>query len=580
MTGTGLSVFKGTKIEEFQIEVLGVMPKSYAGHDMILVRCSGANLEHTGVIAGMSGSPVYIDGKLIGAVAMTYGFQKDPIAEVTPIGVMTDIMTRTDMPDEGLLPRTNDECQMTNGIGNWASSTTCADHSSVISNFQFPISNFQLPVSAPPTAANNDLALHPIPCPLAVSGLDSRTCAVFVPQFEKLGLNLMPGSGEAGSSEVSDTTDLQPGAAVGVGLIRGDMNAAAIGTLTYREGNRIVAFGHPMDLGGAVQMPMIGGIIHTIVASTDLSFKMFSPTAPIGAITQDRANGVAGTIGEKVPMIPVNVAVRSSGQDHQYHYEVVNQRSLTPSLAGMTVASALTSREQAANPLTAQMDISIRLHGYPVIRNHRWFSGDGAAREMPGEVSDALQYLTANPYEKIAVDSIGVGIDVTPGTNLLDIIRVVADRERVKPGEDVHLAVTLLPFRGPARTEDVDLTIPRETPDGPLQLLVTTPDTALIASIEAAGPQGQPRSLQQMIKLVQRIGNENQLVVQAYLKQRGMYVDGEEYPNLPPSMLSVMNDGRATGTKGQTDVSLLFEKRIPQDEIVTGSQMVTVTVER
>jgi hypothetical protein len=537
MKGIGKSVFKGTKVEDFNIEVLGVMKKAYLGHDMILVKCSGANLEQTGVIAGMSGSPVFIDGKLVGAVSMTYGFAKEPIAEITPIRAMLEVMHRPDLPDQGMLNPRFDATGMAGG-------------------------------------------LQPIPTPLTVSGFDTRLCSDFSPRFEKHGLTLMPGSGEVSGADSSAAVQIEPGSVVGIALIRGDMSASAIGTVTHREGNRIVAFGHPMYLGGSVEMPMIGGVIHAVMPSLEFSFKLFSPTAPIGAITQDRSTGLAGTIGPKVPMIPVRVSVKSEQNTRESHYEVLNNKSLTGDLMPLVIVSSLLHQQQQRFDLTIQADMTFKLKGYPVFHHRRWFTGPDAMRSAAGELAAPVDFLMGNDFERVEIESLGIDLTVNPGQQLLTIYRVVADREHAKPGDKLHLSVVLDAYRGGQRTEELDVTIPKETPDGPMSVLVTTTDSALQVSMSEAGEKIAPRTVRQMIKLIREYGPENQLVVQGYANRPGMVISGEKYPNLPPSMMRLLSNSRETGTSNETETSLLFEQRKTMDQIVAGGQVVWIDVER
>jgi len=538
MKGIGKSVFKGTKIEDFQVEVLGVMKKVYLGHDLILVKCSGANLENTGVIAGMSGSPVYIDGKLIGAVSMTYGFAREPIAEITPIKSMLEVMRRPDLPDQGMLSPPEGGTGMTG--------------------------DFQ-----------------PIPTPLTVSGLDSRLCSDFSARFEKYGLKLMPGGGEVSGAESSAAVQLEPGAAVGVSLIRGDMSGSAIGTVTYREGNRIVAFGHPMYMGGSVAMPMCGGVIHAVMPSLEYSFKLFSPTAPIGVVTQDRATGIAGTIGPKVAMIPVRVNVRSEQDTREFNYEILNNKTLTANLLPLVIVNSLLHQQQERNDVTIQAEMTVKLRGYPAFLHRRWFTGPYAISASAGELAAPIDFLMSNEFEKIEVESVGVDLRIAPGQERLTVYRVIADRERAKPGDKLHLTIFLDAYRGEQRIEEMDVVIPKETPEGQMRVLVTTPDSALLYDLYEAGEKMAPRSVRQMLKFLKQIGPENQLVVQGYAQRsRGMVIAGEKYPNLPPSMMRLLSTSRETGTSSQTETSLLFEKRKTMDQIVAGGQVVWIDIER
>jgi hypothetical protein len=392
----------------------------------------------------------------------------------------------------------------------------------------------------------------------------------------------------AGSAEVSipetAAARLEPGSAVGVSLIRGDMSASAIGTLTYREGNRIVAFGHPMWQGGAVNLPMVGGVIHTILASQEISSKIFSPTVPIGVISQDRVPGIAGTIGARVRMIPVHVVIASGTQGvmtplADYHYELLDHKLITPDLLEMVVTNALLNREQARFDLTAKTDITIKLQGYPAIHSRRWFTGQQTVREAAAEIAAPLALILDNQFERVQVDSITVDMEVVPGQEILTIYRVVADRERAKPGDNLRLTIFLDAYRGKPRTEEIDVTIPEETPEGALQVLVTTPDSALLFALGEAGEKIAPRSVKQMIKLIERIGPENQLVVQGYSRKRGMVIAGEQYPNLPPSMLALLSRSREIGGSSSTSTSLLFEKRKTLDQIVAGGQVVWINIE-
>ena len=542
MKGVGKSVFKGTKIEEFQVEVLGVMKKAYLGHDLILVKCSGANLEHTGVIAGMSGSPVFIDGKLVGAVSMTYGFAKEPIAEITPIKAMLEVMRRPDLPDQGMMQ----------------------------GNSEFGMANAELP--------NN--GFHPIPVPLTVSGFDTRLCSEFSAPFEKHGLKLMPGSAEVSGEDSAAAVQIEPGSAVGVSWIRGDMNGTAIGTVTWREGNRIVAFGHPMYLSGAIEMPMCGGVIHAVMPSLEFSFKLFSPTAPIGVVTQDRATGIAGTIGPKVAMIPVRVKVKSEQDTREFNYEILNNKTLTANLLPLVIINSLLHQQQQRNEVTIQAELTVKLKGYPEFKHQRWFTGPYAIMAGIEELAAPVEFLMSNDFERIAIENIALDLTITPGQELLTIHRVIADRERAKPGDKLHLTVFLDAYRGEERVEEMDVVIPKETPEGQLTVLVTTPDSALMYDLSEAGEYRRPRSVRQMLKFLEQIGPENQLVVQGYARRRGMVISGEKYPNLPPSMLRLLANSRETGTSSTTETSLLFEKRKTMDRIVAGGQVVWVSIER
>jgi hypothetical protein len=567
MKGFGRSVFKGTKIEDFQVEVLGVMPRAYSGHDLIMVRCSGADLEKSGVVAGMSGSPVYLDGKMVGALSMAFLYQKEPIAMITPIKDMLEILDRQDEPDESYAPGSMRAIADAGGAANRPAG--------VLEKMALAGGSRQVTPARPPA----EPGIQPIPCPIAVSGLDPRLSTVLGEPFSRLGLELVPGSGEIGSGE-SLAGALEPGAAVAVSMVRGDMTASAIGTITYRDGNRILAFGHPMFQGGPVAIPMCGGVIHTVMSSIVRSGKAFSPTAPIGAITQDRACGIAGTIGQTVPMIPVSVRMKSPAGEQQFRYELLNQPSMTPNLLAMTIGNSWLNREQAAFTSSARAEYRLKLRGRPAVTSRRWFSGDEVWSAAARHAGAMLELLLSSEQERVAVESISVEIEASPGRHLLTIARVEADRDQARPGDSLRLLVTLAAWRGPSRTVAIDLKVPAETPEGDLRVLVTNPDSALLLTLADAGEAGLPRSVSQMVKLLEAFGDENQLVVQGYVQKPGVVISGERYPNLPPSTYSLLSHPRETGRTGETELSLLFEQRRALEQIVAGAQVVRVNIVR
>ncbi|MEO0071733.1 MAG: SpoIVB peptidase S55 domain-containing protein, partial [candidate division WOR-3 bacterium] len=297
MKGIGRSVFSGTKVEEFEVEVLDVMRNVSPHRDIILCRLSGAGLEKTGVIAGMSGSPVYINNKLAGAVASTWSFAKEPVAGVTPAKEMLDIWDRErDSSTRQSLPRAhrkgflhfsrNDGAR---GLG-WKEKIKTGKGG----------------------LGEAEWGMTHLPLPLTISGFNPAIKEIAQPILAQYNLTLVGATGSAPNT--LDTANLIPGGAVGVGLIDGDVRLAAVGTITHREGNRILAFGHPLFLAGDVALPMTGGVIHSVLPSMELSFKIFSPSPPIGVITQDRESGVSGLIGPLPPMVPISVAVTLSGE--------------------------------------------------------------------------------------------------------------------------------------------------------------------------------------------------------------------------------------------------------------------------
>ncbi|HEX3113548.1 MAG TPA: SpoIVB peptidase S55 domain-containing protein [Candidatus Eisenbacteria bacterium] len=278
MTGYGLTVFEGTKVDTFQVTILGVLRGYRPGANLVLARAEGHNLERTGIIAGMSGSPVYIHGKLLGAIAYAWAFNKDPVGGITPVEEMLSLFPPPGQP-------TPDDVDQRLGLADFGADGAPAD------------------TPAPGTNPLEDpTGVRAIAAPLTLSGFTPEAVSFLQPWLERRGFVVSPGGGYQ-PGVVCDS--LVPGSAVGVELIRGDWSAAAIGTLTYRDGDRLLAFGHPFVAMGWVRFPLTAATIHTIFASQQISTKVGSPSTTCGTLVADRSIGVSGELGTPPAMIPV-----------------------------------------------------------------------------------------------------------------------------------------------------------------------------------------------------------------------------------------------------------------------------------
>ena len=302
MKGYGLSVFKGTRPERFEVEIIGVLHNALPKQDMILIHMSGADLEKHKVIAGMSGSPVYIDGKLIGALAYGWTFENDPLAGVTPIHNMVAELKR---PVVG--PST-------------INASVSLDRTSSMS------APFALPRIAFAQAADDSGTPRPLLAPLSLGGFSSRVLERFASKFTGLGMMPIAAGGASTGVLPHRSGDMEPGGSIGVQLMRGDMDATAVGTATYIDNNRILAFGHPFFQGGSVQAPAVLAEVHTIMSSLERSFKMASPIAEIGSMVGDWQSCIVADTKVQARMIPISIdaANRDLGQSEHYDVEVMN----------------------------------------------------------------------------------------------------------------------------------------------------------------------------------------------------------------------------------------------------------------
>jgi len=337
MKGFGKTVFQGTTIEQFGVEVLGVLKNFAPKQDMILVRLSGGPLERTGVIAGMSGSPVFIDGKLLGAVAFAFPFAKEPIAGVQPIQQMLDILDQK----PGNTPKV---AQASSGILPAESPTAF-----VFGQLQrlaegVPIQQLLLPQSLLSAGSfqsgTGTPSLMRIQTPLLVSGTSAAALQQFAPFFSAFGFTPVQAGGGGGAANLApgSGSKLEPGSSVNVELIRGDISWSANGTVTYVDGNKVYAFGHPNLTAGPTDVPMSAGYVISLLPNVQNSFKLAVPLDVVGAFQQDRSTGIAGTLGATSKMIPVSVMLTTSMNTvNKYNFELAADRFLTPPLMNFVV---------------------------------------------------------------------------------------------------------------------------------------------------------------------------------------------------------------------------------------------------
>lgn len=532
MKGIGYSVFFGTTPERFEVEIIDVMHKTSPRGDLILARLSGAGLEHTGVIAGMSGSPVYIDNRLVGAVAYAWPFAKEPIAGITPAAEMIKIW---DLPDSG-----------TNGS-------------------RRPISPYE--------RSSWDRPLVPI----AISGMTSRLEGFITPVLNRYGFLPVTGGISSGGF---DTADFVPGGAVGVALIDGDVRAAAIGTITHREGNRILAFGHPMFLAGAVRLPMTGGKIHSVIPSLVNSAKMFSPSRPVGAITQDRQTGIGGVIGLEAPMIPVQVHIQSPVTKDSYDFRVVDHEQLTPDFLtiGLTKTVLETEGLMEEYALETRLNLFFDQPGKNQVEIRHLFSGNEPIFEMMNKISAELELLYGKSVEVVKLQRVKADLRFTSGRRIAQLISARPELTVVKPGETLNIFLRLRDYRGREIERTVPIPIPTATPPGPLTINITSRDEFLAQELGSEGNVSQPRSLDQLLELLSESGREDELVIAGYVNKSGIKLNQSELSQTPPSIRRVLSSIRSIGEAQPIMVSRLFKVVLPTERVVIGSATMEVEV--
>jgi len=586
MKGVGRTVFAGDKIEEFQAEILGVLENITPKQSAILAKLSGGPLERTGVMGGMSGSPVYIDGKMIGAVAFSFPFSKEAIAGITPIQQMVNIFDKPAEPirvdpikiDVSVVPPFR-------AIG-----FSPALDLSILS----PLGQRSFSVSPQSANLNPNLQgltgqfFQYIDTPVSLSGFTPRAAQLFRDTFQQLGMSVIPAGGMtvgSGSNELArNTDDIQPGSALAVQLIRGDLGlgASATGTVTFRDDEKVYAFGHPWLSVGPVQLPFSKAKVISLLPNLNNSFKIAVPTELAGAITQDRSQGLYGAVGVMPKLIPLTINLKSSRNKLEiYKYEVVNDRFLTPFLMNAAVFSTITSNERALGESTLQVSGKISVKGQPEVKFENRFSGETNSHVFASmAVVQPLSFILGSGFDNVAVENVTVDITSIDEKRTAVLDRVWADRERVKAGETVILAAFLRAANGGEHVEKFPIDIPADMPAGTLQLTVADGSTLTAVENRVLRQSFSPRDLDQLIRAINHIRKNDRVYVRLQRPEPSVLIRGEEFSNLPPSFSSVITSDRTSSSTLMTlRSSNLYEYELPSTPfVISGQRSLTIEV--
>jgi hypothetical protein len=575
MKGYGMSVFQGTKPERFEVEVLGTLDGfQNPRQSIIIARLSGPLVERTSVFAGMSGSPVYIDGKLVGAVAYAFPFEKEPIAGIQPIKNMIEVI------EEGRKEETR--------TGQRVSFNTLIGKASEVSTSSLP-PQFVAQVG-PRAATNGQLApfvgqtITPIATPVTFSGIPQSVIEVFGDDLKKLGI--MPVAGVGGGSSLTPMVPateetLAPGTSVSVQLVRGDFTIDASGTVTHRDGNQIYAFGHPWFSAGKASWPMAESSVVTVVPNLNNSFKLSAGGNLVGSIRQDRSTGVYGELGEKARMIPVRLTVHTSrNKTETYKLEVVSDSLLTPLLTKISMYSAITATERQVGNQTIKLKGRISVKGQPDIAiDNSFSSANGVALFAVNDVARPLAALFNSGFDALDVEGIEVELTSADNRSGGTLSRLWVDKTEVRRGESIEIQVFARHDNGSEFVERIPLTIPADAPTGPLVVMVG--DGASMNQVEMRQPTGDfvPRDLSQLIRTINKMKRNNRLYVKVLRSGTGAIVNNEEMPSLPPSVLATLGSQRTSGGYTPLSVATIDEQELaPSHFIISGQQSITINV--
>ena len=500
MRGIGKTVFADSRVEDFPVEILGIMENMGPRQSIILARLGGPQVERTGVMQGMSGSPVYINGRLIGAVALAFPFAKEPIAGVRPIEEMLDV-TRDAVPTAG------ERTQV--AFGRDAQSK-----------------------------------LMEISTPLSLGGFTRGAFDRFSPDLRALGLEPMQGAlGGGGAAtaggKMGDPKALQPGSMISVLLMTGDMAVSADGTVTAIDQGRVYAFGHRFLLGGSMPMPFARADVLTLLPNINTSFKISASRELMGVINQDRNAAIAGMLGERAPMVPLSITVKGAGlkAPRSYRMEFVSDRTLAPLLAQMAIYSALEGTERVLGPGSITVRGVMELEGgLPPVRLDNVYSADSQAIAQAAVYTTIpLSYLSQSGLEGVRPKSITLEFESSDKRNQLQVDQVWPSNREVRPGETLELNISLTGENGSEIVRKVKYHVPVGAPLGMLNVTVSDGMTANLAEFsQAAGVRS--RTPQQIVKLVNSLRQYNRLSVRLSRAEPSYQVQGTELPDPPPSV--------------------------------------------
>jgi hypothetical protein len=593
MKGYGFSDFgNGKGVQRFEVEVLGVLKRYAPRQDLVLARVSGAGLENSGIIAGMSGSPVYIEEKLVGALAYGWPFSKDAICGITPIQSMLDIRHAPAAPPvpiggassaakpESTSTSTSTSASTGVSLSPGAGSVTTADLIDAFSTGHFAnrLGALMEPLAGASTAG--EMAALPLPVSFRGVGPAAGLFDRFVQSARWVstpsGASNV-GAGASGAAPTGDAARLKPGSAIAAQLLSGDMDLSATGTVTWVEGNSLLAFGHPFLSMGPVSMPMSRAEVLTVLPSLFRSFK-FAATGPVlGSITQDRSTGILGTFGSTAPMVPITLRISSDETGPQtYHFSAVHNSMLTPILAAVAIDNVLTTVQKRTGERTLVWKSAIRTPE----RSVRWdsvFSGLQAREEAVASMALLTNYLMANEFHDLTILGMDIQISHSDRLQSARVVHVEAQRERVRPGDEVPVWIDLADFRGSNRRVVMTLKIPEDTPPGTLNVFVGDGSAATAYDLGAVPPD--PQSLDQVLDFLGRIRPPNSLNLLSYRKAPGAVVAGEPLASLPPSVTAILRD-RGPGEASTPDLSYvrLQSETLDQPVPVTGSVRLHVEV--
>ncbi len=599
MKGYGRTVMSGAKIETFDVEVIDVVYNAYYPKQaVILVRCAGLNLEHSGIVGGMSGSPCYMRGedgqeRMIGAVAYGWTFTKDPICGLQPITQMLEIPDARD-PAKRPKSETGAATTLPAGAGEAVTAARGAGHglgemiarswkTPIGKGSRFSIFNSDIAAAQPVRPAEQPFAaqLRPMRTPVMVGGVSEAAMEHIGPLLRNMGLEpVASGSASSSTQEALGEVKLEPGSSLAIPMVSGDMAMEALGTCTEIIGDRVLGFGHPMEGKGWTELPMGPGLIHTVIPSVMRSNKMGAALKPVGTLWGDESTGIFGTIGAVPRMVPLDVVVHDLHGTTNYHYEVAHDRDITPVLLSTAVIESVYARSTPPADHTVRYSMETVFEGLGTFRTSNLTSQE-SIYSLSMSMLLPPTALMNSPYGAVKVRSAKAEVFLESGARSATVDRVALGRQLYKPGETVHPLVRWAHYRSdpPYTEQGFDFKLPDDLADGEYALTVCSSDVHMAALRSEKPHLFKAESSAEALRRFNELAAvpDNRLYLRLGLPDKGLAVHRVELPNLPSFQARIYGEFKRTDINPYKE-SLVSYHEMPFD--VDGGQTLQITVSR
>ncbi len=569
MKGVAYTIFAGDQIEKFDLVVLGVLPDLIGPREpIILVQLLGEKVQHTGVVAGMSGSPVYIEGKLVGAIALKFGqFTKEPLAGVTPFQNMMEVTPQSAPPSAtaAILPPADD---------NQISPPRYSVPDEIVARGSWPRTES--------TSLHGGAFLTPIETPLLVSGVSPSVLAQFAPQLASYGL--VATSGGSGTPRPDDA-NIVPGDMVSVVLVSGDSSFAASCTVTAITAGRVYACGHPIFGFGNVQYPLARGRVVATLSSDLDSTKIVTTGGTIGTLTQDRLTAVMGTLGAGPRTIPMDMSVVTRSGEREFHFQLASDPKLTPLLVGLVAANGLSLNTSYSDGNTLRLSGEIAIAGHSPVQIENMFAPvDTPVADVaiiPGVVQALFTRVYTNPYEKPVIEHVRLKLESLSERRVSTIDGAWPDTSEAAPGQTIQVKVLLRSYRGPSELRTIPVTIPQQADRGTTMRILVSDSLSVDRATRPISPftvANQAGGLEQLIHVLNRERRNNRLYVTLLQPTTTLLLEDKELPNAPLSAVNVLDQRRGSPIATALRESLAGEWSLPTEGVVSGAVSISIRI--